>query len=157
MLAGGPPSLHTEPAKVRFFSPLAASPLLADCCCPSCSSAGCHRHASYVAAAAGPCGHANVEIYWGRSLIWPTCRCRRPALQSVGRFAENWGNVQRGARRHVRQDEDALRLAFRLHWTLRYARPASHWCHISRPPPRRPPLRRLRSCRPVSPRLYQSK
>ena len=22
MLAGGPPSLHTEPAKVRFFSPL---------------------------------------------------------------------------------------------------------------------------------------
>ena len=29
-----------------FFSP-SCGPLLADCCCLSCSSAGCHRHASW--------------------------------------------------------------------------------------------------------------
>ena len=34
-LAGGPTSLHTEPAKSPVFFSLAASPLLADCCYPS--------------------------------------------------------------------------------------------------------------------------
>ena len=31
---------------------------------------------SDVAAATGPCGHAQVEIYGGRSLICPNCPCR---------------------------------------------------------------------------------
>ena len=33
--------------KSPVFFPPSCGPLLADCCCLSCSSAGCHRHASW--------------------------------------------------------------------------------------------------------------
>ena len=41
---------------------------------------------SDVAAATGPCGHANVEIYWGHPPPLPYSTCRGPASKSVGQF-----------------------------------------------------------------------
>ena len=56
-----------------------------------CKRAGRIAVRSDVAAATGPCGHANVEISDLTRRHWLPATLPRPASKSLGRFGENSG------------------------------------------------------------------